>query len=61
MHDCALYFLTQLADISDIIMDIAHLNKGCLNHCLGHLQLGVLQQLKLLRGLGMVARQANNS
>ena len=35
---------------------IVHLNKGCFIHCLCHLELGVLQQLKLLQALGMVHR-----
>ena len=34
-------------------ISIVQLNKGCFNHCLCHLKLGVLQQLKLLQGLGM--------
>ena len=37
-------------------ISIVHLNKGCFNHCLCHLELGVLQQLKLLQGLGMIHR-----
>ena len=35
---------------------IVHLNRRCFKHCLCHLQLGVLQQLKLLQGLVMVHR-----
>ena len=54
INACALYFLAQLADTR--VIDIAHLNKRCFNHCLGHLELGVLQQLQLLQGLGMVDR-----
>ena len=35
---------------------IVDLNKRVFIHCLCHLELGVLQQLKLLQGLGMVHR-----
>ena len=33
------------------IQSIVKLNKRCFKHCLCHLELGVLQQLKLLQGL----------
>ena len=36
------------------IQSIVHLNKRCFNHCLCHLEFGVLQQLKLLQWLVMI-------
>ena len=35
---------------------IVHLNTRCFIHCLCYLELGVLQQLKLLQWLGMIHR-----
>ena len=37
-------------------MNIVHLDKSCFIHCLCHLELGALQQLKLLQALGMIHR-----
>ena len=58
MSFCSVYTFPELVVYSclPIATTIVHLNTRCFSHCLCHLELGVLQQLKLLQGLGMVHR-----
>ena len=57
MNTCSV-FMCFIFTHSWLIRDtsIVHLNTRCFNHCLYHLELGVLQQLKLLQWMGMIHR-----